>query len=1096
MSQSVKELLIRLNGEVGKGASQIGDYLTGLGNTLDIIGSKTREFQKESVGVYQSYEDQMLAARFALSASVSSATELERQMAGLDEAARKWASTSIFHTDDVSKAINEAAHAGWQYQEILEGIPQAMLIAQAGGLDLSSGLDYLVKMMNATKTPMSEVGTIVDQWAMAANVSATNIDELGEAFISMGAAAQFGDSTAELFSMLAALANVGTTGSKAGTALRNTIMRLIAPTTKAEAAMDLLGADAEELQEVLTDTNVTKAAKTLEGLGFTAFDEKGRLKPVKQIFEELFKITENLDEAAKDELLAAIFPTRTIATALSLLSASDGELQKIFDKVSNSEGYAQKGADIMMSGLTGSIETLKSKWEELERSVGETMAPQIESLAGRLGNVVDDLNNMSPETMAAITSMLTTLSAAGPILIGVGALSKMVGLLGPVGTAATLAGLGVSYLYGYIDKLSQIKFEENFGTLEVDIEELSQYVDSIDTKFDIEGKAIEKWSKAVTEAQANYNKALTGMNEGLLKKVLTGGTFTEEDFAAFTQLGDDIVKYTMQGIENSEARDQSFLQALFGDKETEGEAETFENLSGLMDFYYSGLSEEAKQIGEGIRLKLTEALKNGELTAEDREAIQAQISRLNQINAEIAAGMQEEAYYAQLEKAGRVSWDTIETFLKDNEEKLKAEDVAIDEQYDAAWGRIKRAFENARKGGKTSVTFTDLNGEQRTVDVSDEAEQEAHNAVNDERRKAHESAAAKFGGVSMEAFKTLMKDSGFSDAWDYMQTLYALQGGVPTDANGNPTLMALGPGGIAALGLSGKSKEEVQALYKQMAALRDEDSGGILDPFSLGTGKLSAALNPFKAYNGVGTMLSILALDDKYQTALMNYLNSFDQADQLESKIADLKGRILQDDGKLNLGDVGTLTREEMNYKYGSYVAGMYAELAAAEQKLAEIRAMQNGEVQLGVDDKEVQEYKPPEFYSTVHLTPTTDGGPNPQDPTDNNAYGGRATEASIFGEAGAEWAIPEAHTERTASLLNAAREASGFTWGDLIARFGGLGANPGNSPVVLNYSPVINAGDTGGIAGILAADKERVLKMIRRALEESRYRESVEAFA
>ena len=351
MGQSVKEMLIRLNGEVGAGARSVGDFLTNLGYTLDRVGRYAREFEKESLGIYQNYEDQMLAAKYALSAQVDSATELERQMEGLDAAAQKWAASTIFHTDDVSKAINQAAHAGWEYEEILEGIPNAMYIAQAGGLELSTGLDYLVKMMNATRTPMSEMGTVIDQWAMAANISATNIDELGEAFISMGAAAQFGDSTAELFSMLAAMANVGTTGSKAGTALRNTIMRLIAPTTKAEAAMDLLGADAEELQEVLSDTNVTKAAKTLEGLGFSAFDaDTGKLKPIKQIFEELFTLTEGLDEAAKDELLAAIFPTRTIATALSLLTASNGELDEMYEKIKNSEGYASKGADIMMSG--------------------------------------------------------------------------------------------------------------------------------------------------------------------------------------------------------------------------------------------------------------------------------------------------------------------------------------------------------------------------------------------------------------------------------------------------------------------------------------------------------------------------------------------------------------------------------------------------------------------------------------------------------------------------------------------------------------------------------------------------------------------------
>ena len=114
----------------------------------------------------------------------------------------------------------------------------------------------------------------------------------------------------------------------------------------------------------------------------------------------------------------------------------------------------------------------------------------------------------------------------------------------------------------------------------------------------------------------------------------------------------------------------------------------------------------------------------------------------------------------------------------------------------------------------------------------------------------------------------------------------------------------------------------------------------------------------------------------------------------------------------------------------------------------------------------------------------------------DGYANGGRATEASVFGEAGPEWAIPERHDDRTAALLDAARRASGFTWGEIISRFGGLNANPNNSPVVLNYSPVINANDTNGVAGALAADKENLLKMIRRAMSESKYRDSVEAFA
>jgi hypothetical protein len=92
-------------------------------------------------------------------------------------------------------------------------------------------------------------------------------------------------------------------------------------------------------------------------------------------------------------------------------------------------------------------------------------------------------------------------------------------------------------------------------------------------------------------------------------------------------------------------------------------------------------------------------------------------------------------------------------------------------------------------------------------------------------------------------------------------------------------------------------------------------------------------------------------------------------------------------------------------------------------------------------------------------------------------ASGGRATEASIFGEAGPEWAIPEKHTQRTAELLDAARAASGFTWPELLARNGGMNANPNNTPTTLVYSPTIYAQNAEGVEEKLIADKARLEK-------------------
>lgn len=98
-------------------------------------------------------------------------------------------------------------------------------------------------------------------------------------------------------------------------------------------------------------------------------------------------------------------------------------------------------------------------------------------------------------------------------------------------------------------------------------------------------------------------------------------------------------------------------------------------------------------------------------------------------------------------------------------------------------------------------------------------------------------------------------------------------------------------------------------------------------------------------------------------------------------------------------------------------------------------------------------------------------------------ANGGRADRASIFGEAGAEWAIPEEHSANTASLLMRAAAASGFTWPELITaaanRTGGGGSGGGDS---LTYSPtfIINTDKAEDIEDILRRDKENMRRWWR----------------
>lgn len=947
-----------------------------------------REFETDSVQIYRNYEDNMLAAEYALAAQYESATELSQVMDNLDQLASGWAASTIFHTDDVSRAINVAAHAGWDYTKILQGIPQAMLIAQAGGLELSSGLDYLITMMNATKTSFSNTGKVVDEWSMAANSSATTIEEMGEAFQAMGASARFGDSTAELFTLLGVLANVGTKGSQAGTSLRSAMMRIIAPTTKAETAMSLLGADAEELNEVLQDENVTKAAKKLQGLGFTAYDSSGELLPMIEIFRNLHTSLTGLEEDAKNEILTAIFPTRTIAAAKAFVDAiGGGEMDKLFEKVSGSEGYAQLGADIMMSGLTGSIEQLLSKWEEFQKKTGEVLAPGIEGAADSLGKIVDWLNNLDEVTLNALVGGLTGLASVGPGLLIAGGAIRLLTTLGPYGTALMLAAMGIGAIAGSLTKLKEVNFKSNFGEIELDLAALSAQVDSIDTTFTKQKEKIEAWDKALEEAETKYKTKATALSEMLLQDVLEGKTLSDEDKDKINAYAQDIYDATLAGLENAKAGDKKFLQALFGDKSTDTEAEVYNTAANVVDNWYDGLYQEAYLIGAELRNKMTEALRDNKLSAPEREAIQATVDRLNEINAAIARVEDSKEYYAQLHKSQRVSFDTIGDYVNENREKQEADIQSLEKTYDDLWGNYHAAYDEAVKSG---LKFTDLYGNEHEVS---EYDWETFNAEFErERQAALKSIQDKYAELNYKAVDAMMHDIA-PEAWDFMR-------GLTMDENGNFDVSGA---------FAGMNAEEMRTLADQLRKMWSLE-GDIMSGLGLNE------YLPTERYDYLKRMIGLsgeVANQTDERAAQIEGLKS--NLAEIDSQIAEVEGRMAAMNyswfnwigGNPYTRDLNSLTGEgglldqraqlEKDIElaesdidaYNQLVADRAAEaerLEELEQKQAELNALK--EKQAGLD-RQIEDTKARMAGMNYSLTDWIGGNPYTQDVDTLNGEGG-----------------------------------------------------------------------------------------------------------
>ena len=175
---------IVINATTGNSFSELGNTLTQLSSMINGITSEIGAYGKEALDYYQNYELSMTEAVSVLSKGAENSSKRYKDIFdAMDVQARQWAANTIFHTDDVGNAILEAARAGWQMEDILANMPAVMRLAEAGGLDLSEALNYVVRSMSANLgVSLENIDEFIDMWAYAANSSAGSIDMFGETF--------------------------------------------------------------------------------------------------------------------------------------------------------------------------------------------------------------------------------------------------------------------------------------------------------------------------------------------------------------------------------------------------------------------------------------------------------------------------------------------------------------------------------------------------------------------------------------------------------------------------------------------------------------------------------------------------------------------------------------------------------------------------------------------------------------------------------------------------------------------------------------------------------------------------------------------------
>lgn len=117
---------------------------------------------------------------------------------------------------------------------------------------------------------------------MASSKSNTSVAQLGDAILTIGGTAKnLAGGTTELSTALGILADNGVKGAEGGTALRNIILSLSAP----------------------TDT----AAKAMQSLGLEVYDAHGNMRPLNETFGDLQAALSSMTQGEQTQALSKIF---------------------------------------------------------------------------------------------------------------------------------------------------------------------------------------------------------------------------------------------------------------------------------------------------------------------------------------------------------------------------------------------------------------------------------------------------------------------------------------------------------------------------------------------------------------------------------------------------------------------------------------------------------------------------------------------------------------------------------------------------------------------------------------------------------------------
>lgn len=430
------------------------------------------------------------------------------EMEALTEKAEEMGKKTSFTASQSADALGYMALAGWNTEEMLDGIDGVLNLAAASSMDLATASDIVTDAMTAFGMSADETNRFVDVLAATSTSSNTTVEMLGQSFKYVGAiCGAMGYSIEDVGVALGMMANSGIKAEQAGTSLRSLLTRL---STNAGASANSLGAldiltqrlgvsfydssgNARDLSDVLVETRAAWAglnveeqvnyAKKMAGqeamTGFLALMSDGAIsiESVATAIDSMGYDIDALGVSVSDlqTLYKSYGDETAVATALmnqfsmtqedadqvtQLLGASLTQQTTSWDSLSNainnSSSAASEMSDTILDNLQGDVTLMESALDGLKISIFDDVESPLRDVVQGITNDVipaaeDMIGNIKDGIEWAKEHRLTLEGVAlvlGSLTVGIGAYNAVTGIKTAMEAAntTTLHGLAAAQL--------------------------------------------------------------------------------------------------------------------------------------------------------------------------------------------------------------------------------------------------------------------------------------------------------------------------------------------------------------------------------------------------------------------------------------------------------------------------------------------------------------------------------------------------------------------------------------------------------------------------------------------------------------------------